>query len=72
MIGNIKGGVGKTLLATNIAAVLAKRGDDVADAKPRAGLTTLTSLNLGARRVHPLITNRTLCWRQTHVVYTLG
>ena len=29
VVGNIKGGVGKTLLATNIAAVLAKRGDDV-------------------------------------------
>ena len=28
-VGNIKGGVGKTLLAVNIAAVLAHRGRDV-------------------------------------------
>jgi chromosome partitioning protein len=44
--GHIKGGVGKTLLAVNIAAVLARRGDDVllVDGDDQASATTFAQL----------------------------
>jgi chromosome partitioning protein len=46
VVGNIKGGVGKTLLATNIAAVLAQRGDDVLliDGDEQASAATFAQL----------------------------
>jgi chromosome partitioning protein len=46
VVGNIKGGVGKTLLAANIAAVLAQRGDDVLliDGDEQASAATFAQL----------------------------
>jgi chromosome partitioning protein len=46
VVGNIKGGVGKSLLATNIAAVLAQRGGDVLliDGDDQASASTFAQL----------------------------
>ena len=46
VVGNIKGGVGKTLLAANIAAVLAQRGDDMLliDGDEQASAATFAQL----------------------------